>query len=217
MMTLNLEVLLLLNDDESYFSQEEYDELIKPYNEALTVIQLRLNSLNEEYRSRSIDYPIHNIQNRIKSKKSITKKLLSKNCPVTLESAKDSLTDIAGIRVICYFEQDIYNVVSAIKKQSDIIIIKECDYVKHPKKNGYKSYHIVLGIPVFSLDETEYYPVEIQIRTLTMDLWASMEHRICYKNGHGIDVTDATRNMLLVYAQGLEKMEKDMEHQSIQA
>lgn len=205
------------NTDTNYFSQEEYDELIKPYNEALTVIQLRLNSLNEEYRSRSIDYPIHNIQNRIKSKRSITKKLLGKNCPVTLESAKDSLTDIAGIRVICYFEQDIYNVVSAIKKQSDIIIIKECDYVKCPKKNGYKSYHIVLGIPVFSLDETEYYPVEIQIRTLTMDLWASMEHRICYKNGHGIDVSDATRNMLLVYAQGLEKMEKDMEHQSIQA
>lgn len=204
-------------EDKNSFSQEEYDELIKPYTEALTIIKLRLNSLNEEYRSRSIDYPIHNIQNRIKSKKSIIKKLTARSHSVSIESAKDSLTDIAGIRVICYFEQDIYNVVSAIKKQSDIIVLKESDYVKNPKANGYKSYHIVLGIPIFSLDETEYYPVEIQIRTLTMDLWASMEHRICYKNGHGLEVSDATKNMLLIYAQGLEKMEKDMLNQSIQA
>ncbi|HOO27224.1 MAG TPA: (p)ppGpp synthetase [Lachnospiraceae bacterium] len=205
------------SSDTDHISQEEYDELIKPYIEALTVIQLRLNSLNEEYRSRSIDYPIHNIQNRIKSRKSITKKLMKKTRKITIESAKDSLTDIAGIRVICYFEQDIYNVVSAIKKQGDLIVIKESDYVRCPKQNGYKSYHIVLGIPVFSLEETEYYPVEIQIRTLTMDLWASMEHRICYKNGHGIEVTKETKNMLLLYAQGLEKMEKDMQKQSIQA
>ena len=203
--------------DANSISQEEYDELIKPYTEALTVIQLRLNSLNEEYRNRSIDYPIHNIQNRIKSKKSIIKKLSKRKREISIESAKDSLTDIAGIRVICYFEEDIYNVISAIKKQGDIIIIKESDYVKYPKTNGYKSYHIVLGIPVFSLEETEYYPVEIQIRTLTMDLWASMEHRICYKNGHGIEITSDTKNMLLLYAQGLEKMEMDMQKQSIQA
>ncbi len=206
---------LELDFDTNSISQEEYDELIKPYGEALSVIKLRLNSLNEEYRSRSIDYPIHNIQNRIKSKKSIIKKLINKSRTISKESAKDSLTDIAGIRVICYFEQDIYNVVSAIKKQGDLIVIKECDYVKCPKKNGYRSYHIVLGIPVFSLEETEYYPVEIQIRTLSMDLWASMEHRICYKNGHNIEVTDETRNMLLLYAQGLEKMEEDMLKQNL--
>ncbi|MDE7016195.1 MAG: (p)ppGpp synthetase [Lachnospiraceae bacterium] len=196
-------------------TQEEYDSLIKPYSEALTIIQIRLNSLNTEYRSRSREYPIHNIQQRIKSKSSIIKKLEKKNIPVSAGSARDELTDIAGIRVICYFEDDIYSVVSAIRKQSGILIIRERDYVKNPKANGYKSYHIVVGVPVYTLEETQYYPVEVQIRTISMDFWASMEHRICYKNGRNREVSDETREILKSFADELKKIEISMCEESM--
>ena len=105
-----------MEEEKTGISQEEYDNLIKPYEEALTIIQIRLDSLNAEYRSRSREYPIHNIQQRIKSKPSIMKKLEKKNLTVSATVARDELTDIAGIRVICYFEDDIYSVVSAIRK-----------------------------------------------------------------------------------------------------
>lgn len=200
---------------EAEISQEEYDSLIKPYSEALTIIQIRLNSLNTEYRSRSREYPIHNIQQRIKSKSSIVKKLEKKNIPVSAGSARDELTDIAGIRVICYFEDDIYCVVSAIRKQSGILIIRERDYVKNPKPNGYKSYHIVVGVPVYTMDETQYYPVEVQIRTISMDFWASMEHRICYKNGRNREVSDETRETLKSFADELKKIEISMCEESM--
>lgn len=196
-------------------TQEEYDQLIKPYSEALTIIQIRLDSLNAEYRSRSREYPIHNIQQRIKSKSSIIKKLEKKNIPVTASAARDELRDIAGIRVICYFEDDIYNVVAAIRKQTGILVIRERDYVKQPKANGYKSYHIVVGVPVYTLEETQYYPVEVQIRTISMDFWASMEHRICYKSGQNKEVTDETREILKSYAEQLKKIEVSMYEQSM--
>ncbi|MDE6663913.1 MAG: (p)ppGpp synthetase [Lachnospiraceae bacterium] len=196
-------------------TQEEYDSLIKPYSEALTIIQIRLNSLNAEYRSRSMQYPIHNIQHRIKSKNSIVKKLEKKELPVSAEIARDALTDIAGIRVICYFEDDIYSVVSAIRKQTGVLMIKERDYVKEPKNNGYRSYHMVLGVPIYTLEETQYFPVEVQIRTISMDLWASMEHRICYKNGTNQNVEEQTREILRNYADELMRIEVGMFNQCV--
>ena len=200
---------------EAEFTQEEYDGLIKPYREALTIIQIRLDSLNTEYRSRSREYPIHNIQHRIKSKSSIIKKLEKKNLPVSAGVARDELRDIAGIRGICYFGDDIYSVVSAIRKQTGILVIRERDYVKNPKENGYKSYHIVLGVPIYTLEETQYYPVEVQIRTISMDFWASMEHRICYKSGQNKVVTEETREILKSYAEQLKKIEVSMFEQSM--
>lgn len=203
------------NIDAGRITQEEYDSLIKPYSEALTIIQIRLNSLNAEYRSRSMQYPIHNIQHRIKSKNSIVKKLEKKELPVSAEIARDALTDIAGIRVICYFEDDIYSVVSAIRKQTGVLMIKERDYVKEPKNNGYRSYHMVLGVPIYTLEETQYFPVEVQIRTISMDLWASMEHRICYKNGHDQNVEEQTREILRNYADELMRIELGMFNQCV--
>ncbi len=196
-------------------TQEEYDALVQPYMEALRIIRIRLDSLNTEYRHRSREYPIHNIQERIKTKNSIIKKLEKKNLPVSLEVARDELTDIAGIRVICYFEDDIYSVVSAICRQSDTLLIRERDYVKNPKANGYQSYHMVVGIPVYTIEETQYYPVEIQIRTMSMDFWASMEHRICYKNGKNKEVSEETRQILKQYAEELRQIESRMCEQSL--
>ena len=96
-------------------------------------------------------------------------------------NAKDYLQDIAGVRVICYFVDDIYNLTELLKSQSDLIVIKERDYIGNPKPNGYRSYHVIVGVPVYCLDGMEYFPVEIQFRTMSMDFWASMEHRISYK------------------------------------
>lgn len=170
----------------------DYDMLVIPYKDATANLLVRLDALNRDYRLKYKNYPIHHIQNRIKRKESIEKKLLKKNLMVSAEEAKENLTDIAGVRIICYFEEDIYSVVSLIKRQADILVLIEKDYIKNPKENGYMSYHLIIGMPVYHTDGMEYYPVEIQLRTMTMDLWASMEHRICYKED-GIEVDKRER------------------------
>ncbi|MDO5520091.1 MAG: (p)ppGpp synthetase [bacterium] len=173
-------------------SQVDYDSLIRPYRDALFTIQLRLDGLNADYLKMYKNYPIHHIQQRIKVKTSIENKLKKRGLPITAQIARDELTDIAGIRVICYFTEDVYHLVRQMKKQTDLILIKESDYIKEPKENGYRSYHLVLGIPVYNMDGLQYYPVELQIRTLTMDLWASMEHRICYKPEDGLSSSNSS-------------------------
>lgn len=169
---------------DTFKETEDYFQFIRPYQEAMDFLMVQIKILNEDYREKYRDYPIHNIQSRIKEKESIVEKLRRKELPQNFESARNHLTDIAGIRIICYFESDVYHVAEQIKKYSDMICIRESDYIKNPKPNGYKSYHIILGVPVYHTDSKEYYPVEVQIRSLTMDLWASMEHRIIYKGGN---------------------------------
>ena len=114
-----------------------------------------------------------------------------------------------GWRIICYCVRDIYTLIRALKKQRDLVVIKEKDYIKNPKDNGYRSYHIVLGIPVYCLDMMEYFPVEVQLRTMAMDLWASMEHRVCYKKEP--DNREELAAAFKGYAQILEEMEKELE------
>ena len=189
--------------------QEEYDQLVEPYREAMTRLEVRINGLNEDYRKKYRDYPIHNVQARIKSRKSIEKKLIHRELPVSAISAKENLTDIAGIRVICYFIEDIYSILSLVRTQTDLLILKESDYITNPKASGYKSYHMVLGVPVYRIEGMQYYPVEIQFRTLSMDLWASMEHRISYKKERA-DKEELTTE-LLGYANQLQEIEKSFE------
>ena len=170
------------------------------YQEAMDFLMVQIKILNEDYREKYKDYPIHNIQSRIKEKESIAEKLKRKKLPLNFESARNHLTDVAGIRIICYFESDVYHVAEQIKKYSDMICIRESDYIKNPKPNGYKSYHIILGVPVYHTDRKDYYPVEVQIRSLTMDLWASMEHRIIYKGGN-IDKIKSRKVFLEIWDQ----------------
>lgn len=188
--------------EESILNEENFHEFVRPYRDALHNMKLRIETFNLDFRHNYKDYPIHNVQDRIKARLSIEQKLKNMSLPVSVESARDSLTDIAGIRIICYFEKDVYAVSSLLKKQSDLIIIKEIDYIRKPKENGYRSYHIVFGVPLYYTDGMDYYPVEVQIRTLSMDLWASMDHRICYKSGYSGNLAE--------YAQELKKMEKSM-------
>ena len=179
-------------------TNEQYYDCIRPYQNACQIMRAKLEVLNGSLYQKSSVSPIHNIQERIKSKRSIEKKLEKLGYSDSVQNAKDHLRDIAGIRVICYFIDDIYNLVNALKRQSELIFIREKDYIQNPKPNGYSS-----------LDTMEYFPVEIQLRTMTMDLWASMEHRVCYKKlpEHRDELAEA----FCQYADILGKIEEQFE------
>lgn len=187
-------------------TNEQYYTFIQPYTDAKEILLARLNVLEHNLYNDSAARPIHNIQNRIKKKKSIENKLIKKEKEPTMMNAKDYLQDIAGVRVICYFIEDIYSLIEALKLQSDLIVIKERDYIDRPKANGYRSYHVIVGVPVYCMDGMEYFPVEIQFRTMSMDFWASMEHRILYKTTRDDKAQIAAE--LKEYANVLVKIEK---------
>ena len=188
---------------------EEYYELIKPYTDAINLILTRLGIMDHDTYEKEDFRPIHSITNRIKEKESIENKLRKKGSSGSVQDAKALLKDIAGIRVVCFFEQDIRHLVGSLKKQADLILIREKDYIKTPKPNGYRSYHIIVGVPTYYMNSMEYYPVEIQFRTISMDLWAAMEHRICYKAQPFNEIE--MRNAFRQYSEILEKMEKSFE------
>lgn len=188
--------------------EEIYQELIRPYTDAMNNVRMRLEILNKDYRKKNNNYPIHYIQTRIKKKASLEKKLQKKHLPMTAEAAADNIRDIAGIRVICYFEEDIYAIAELLRQQQDLVFIRERDYIKNPKESGYTSYHVIYGVPVYHVDGMEYFPVEIQIRTMSMDFWASMEHRISYKNEAA--KKDELQKSLVRFSKELKDMERSM-------
>ena len=190
-------------------TNEQYHTLIHPYTDAMNLILTRLEILNHCAADNEDVRPIHGITHRIKEKISMENKLKKKHSNGSVQDARTLLKDIAGIRVICFFERDIYQLAESLKKQTDLILVCEKDYIRHPKPNGYRSYHLVLGVPIYSLDGMEYYPVEIQFRTISMDFWAAMEHRICYKSQpfDELEMKSAFRQ----YAKILDGIEKSFE------
>lgn len=199
--------------ESSKMTNEQYYDLIQPYEDASRMLLGRLELLNRSLYGGGPDYgPIHNIQSRIKEKRSIEEKLKRMGYGDGVMNARDYLQDIAGIRMICYFVDDIYNMVSALKRQSDLVVIKEKDYISSPKPNGYRSYHIVVGMPVYCMDTMEYFPVEVQFRTMSMDFWASMEHRICYKKSP--EHRESLERELKEYARVLQEIEERFEKYS---
>ncbi len=158
---------------------KEYAEFIRPYKDAINLVRIRLEALDADYGHLHSHNPIHQIIHRVKSLDSIVNKLAKRGYEADLESAREYLTDIAGIRVITYYQQDVYEVARALKSCLDIV--KESDYIKNPKPSGYRSYHMIVVVPIHYLKSVEYYPVEVQIRTLTMDCWANIEHQLHYK------------------------------------
>lgn len=193
-------------------NEEQYYDFIQPYEDAMQILLARLDVLNHTLYGECYGKPVHNIQNRIKKKQSMEGKLKKKGKNLTVKDAKNHLLDIAGIRVICYFVDDIYNLTTILKKQTDLVVIRERDYVKNPKENGYRSYHLILGVPVYYLDGMEYFPVEIQLRTISMDFWASMEHRVLYKKQR--EDKQELRKELKDYAEMLKKIEESFEKYS---
>lgn len=151
------------------------------YQSAIREIQTKLEILDDEFQMRHKRNPIHHMQSRMKSIQSMMEKLARKNAQRNIASAVENLTDIAGIRVICSYLQDVYTVAELLTRQDDIHVLKVRDYIKQPKANGYRSLHLVVEIPVFLSEGRVMVPVEIQIRTIAMDFWASLEHSLRYK------------------------------------
>ena len=156
-------------------------EVVLVYNSALKEIGTKLEILNDEFQQVHQYNPIEHIKSRLKSSESIVKKLKKKGYESTIENMVEHVNDIAGIRVICSFTSDIYNVAEMISNQNDIKVLSIKDYIKNPKASGYKSYHMIVMVPIFLSDRIVEAKVEIQIRTVAMDFWASLEHKIHYK------------------------------------
>lgn len=151
------------------------------YSAAVKQLSLKFDILNSEFNVLYARNPIHHIEGRVKSQESIVAKLVKKGLPVTIASARENVNDIAGVRVVCSYIDDVYRVAEMLERQKDIEIVKRQDYIKTPNYNGYRSLHLDIRVPVYLSDRTEYVVAEIQIRTIAMDFWASLEHDIRYK------------------------------------
>ena len=160
-----------------------YRELMSYYRCAMMEVETKFNVLNEELSLQYDRNPIETIKTRLKSPESILEKLHRKNHPVTVDSIEQNLNDIAGVRVICAFPSDIYQLEEAFLKQDDIRLVERKDYIANPKSNGYRSLHLIVEIPIFLHDHKRLRRGEVQFRTISMDWWASLEHKIRYKQG----------------------------------
>ena len=170
------------NGDEAFDKLVGFVELDHLYSSALKEISTKLDILDDNFNHIYKHNPIHHMERRVKEMTSLVKKLQRKGLTIDAETAKANILDIAGIRVVCNYLEDIYVIEKLLLKQEDVKLLKRKDYIEHPKENGYRSLHIVVSIPVFLADRVEATPVEIQIRTIGMDMWASLEHKIRYKN-----------------------------------
>ena len=169
--------------------QKTYDfaRLMSCYRCAMMEIETKLNVLNEEYSLRFDRQPISSIRTRLKNPLSIHEKMVRHGWPMNTESMEANLNDIAGIRVICSFVEDVYTLADALLKQDDITLIEQKDYIAHPKPNGYRSLHLIVEVPIFLEHEKRMMKAEIQLRTIAMDSWASLEHQLRYKKENAFD------------------------------
>ena len=187
--------------DKFEYNVMPFQRLMASYKCAIMEVETKFKVLNQEF---SLEYdrnPIETIKTRLKSPDSIVKKLAKKDVPLTVESIEKNLNDIAGVRVICSFPEDIYVLADCLLQQDDIKLIEVKDYIKNPKPNGYRSLHLIVEIPIFLKDEKKNMRVEVQLRTIAMDFWASLEHKLSYKKDIPQDEEELLRRELLDCAQ----------------
>lgn len=189
----------IINDD----FLEMINENIKPVNElmayyrcAIMEVETKFNVLNEELSLQYHRNPIEGIKSRLKSKESIVKKLKRKELPFSLAAIEQNINDVAGVRVICSFPEDIYMLADCLLNQDDIKLIEKKDYIKNPKQSGYRSLHLIVEVPIFLQSEKKFMKVEVQLRTIAMDFWASLEHKLRYKKN--------------IDSEEIERLEKDL-------
>jgi len=190
-------------------AMQRYMELMQLYDGAVREVRTKLEILDREFQVRYARNPIHHIESRLKSPNSIAEKLRRKGLPETIDAAEQNLLDIAGVRILCNYVQDIYHVADLLTRQRDIEVVHKKDYIADPKGNGYRSLHLVVRIPVFLSSHTELVPVEIQIRTIAMDFWASLEHELHYKNEH--DANEALKLRLKLCAETSAALDEEMQ------
>ena len=199
----------LTTNNDFYKIAYQYQRIMMVYESAVKQIETKLDILNKESKVNRKRNPIETVKSRIKSPDSIAAKLEKKNLPVTFDSMMKNLNDIAGVRVICPYISDIYAVRDMLLKQPDIKLITQNDYIDQPKESGYRSLHLVVEIPVY-LSKTEHtVRIEIQLRTIAMDFWASLEHELHYKNS--AEVPDSVRRELFRVAETIAMTDREME------
>jgi putative GTP pyrophosphokinase len=162
-------------------TEENLDEIMLKYSFALEILMTQIKILIKDYEFRHNTNPVEHVKSRIKSKESAIKKLEKKGYDITLENIKNHVHDMIGVRIVCSFISDVYEIVSVIEKSEQIKIKETKDYIMNPKESGYMSYHLIVTIPVTLSNNVEYIDAEIQIRTIAMDFWASLDHKIQYK------------------------------------
>ncbi|MDD6144133.1 MAG: GTP pyrophosphokinase family protein [bacterium] len=180
------------------------------YQSALREVQTKLEILDDEFQMRHSRNPIHHMESRIKQPDSIIQKLRRKGLPLTPEAAMENLHDIAGIRVVCAYLNDAYTIADLLCSQDDIRLLQTRDYIRQPKPNGYRSLHLIVEVPVFMSTGKQLVPVEVQIRTIAMDFWASLEHHLRYKETS--DVPDELNSQLFEASEKIAALDQDMQH-----
>ena len=191
---------------------QAFQEMEMMYACAIREVRTKAEVLNEEMSVRYHRNPISSITSRVKKPESIIQKLHKKGLPFTVEAIRSNLSDVAGVRIICEFVDDIYTVASLIAMQDDLRVIKIKDYIRNPKPNGYRSYHMIVEIPVFFSKGKTPIRVEIQIRTIAMDFWASLDHELKYKKNIDPETEDTIAKELLACAERISETDTIMQH-----
>lgn len=173
-----------------------FRELMSYYRCALMEVETKFRVLNEELSLEGEANPIDAIESRLKSPESIIEKVDRKGIDFSVEAIEEHIDDIAGIRVICSFESDVYLIAEALLRQTDVQLIERIDYIANPKPSGYRSLHLVIAIPIFLYDEKKIMKVEVQLRTMAMDMWASLEHKLAYKKEQSAEADRMHANLL---------------------
>lgn len=179
---MSMEIMMNSENPEKVLrNMQPFMELMMYYECALMEIETKLKVLNTEFALKHKRNPFESIKCRLKKPISIVEKMKKKGLDITIESIENNLTDIAGIRVICSFPEDIYTVSELLTDQDDINVVCVKDYIRNPKPNGYRSLHLIIEVPIFLSNEKKYMKVEVQFRTIAMDFWASLDHKLKYK------------------------------------
>ena len=188
------------------------ESLMAYYRCAIMEVETKFRVLDHQY---SLEYdrnPIEDIKSRVKSWESLIKKVRRKEIPLTLSSIEESIHDIAGVRVVCSFPDDIYMLADCLLNQDDITLIEKKDYIKNPKPGGYRSLHLIISVPIFLQDEKRMVTVEVQLRTIAMDFWASLEHKIRYKKNIPEDKALYLQNEMLECAEISADLDRRMQN-----
>lgn len=212
--TIKQEILSILDiktDEELMTMATNAAVLMSYYRCAALEIETKFRVLNEQFTLAKERNPIESIKSRIKTFPSIREKLYRRNLPFSIDSIKENLNDVAGVRVICGFVDDIYMLADCLIQQDDVKLITKKDYIKNPKPNGYRSLHLIVEIPIFLYNEKRYMRVEVQLRTIAMESWANLEHKLRYKKNLSQATHEKTSTLLYECAQLSETLDQKMQ------
>lgn len=197
--------------DRAKEASKPVETLMAFYRCVIMEIETKFYVLNEEL---SLEYdrnPIETIKSRLKSWDSLIKKMQNKNLPLNLKALEENIYDVAGIRIICAFQEDIYRLADSFLRQDDVKLIERKDYIKNPKPNGYRSLHLIVEVPIFLQHETRYMKAEVQFRTIAMDFWATLEHKLRYKKNISDTDAELLAEELLICSQMSAELDRRMQ------